>query len=172
MQAFEVQNLPPENSRNRMGPPERKGMTITEILENDNWSLAEGEENGRPLYIRFRGDFAQRPDVSSFPRLIQIVWTYTPDENGLPDPESIPRLKAFESRLVEAVQPSGIAVLVAAITNDGKREWMLYASSSSAFERCLNEIQEGEDLYPIDVTAAPDPKWTAFYDEVLGEVSA
>ncbi len=145
-------------------------MTISDILQNDSWAVAEGEENGKPLYIRFRDEFRHKPDVSAFPRLIQIVWKYEADENGLPTTESIPALKGFESRLVEAVQPEGIAVLVAAMTNNGEREWMFYAAGLAAFEKVLNEIQEGEEIYPIDVSSARDPKWTAFYDEVLSAV--
>lgn len=145
-------------------------MTISEILQNDSWAVAEGEENGKPLYIRFRDEFRHRPDVSAFPRVVQIVWKYEGDENGLPTPEVGPSLKEFESRLTEAVEPERVGVLVAACTNNGEREWVFYASGLAAFERVLNEIQEGHEIYPIDVSSARDPKWTAFYDEILSAV--
>jgi len=145
-------------------------MTVAEILENDSWSLAEGEEDGKPLYIRFRGEFRERPDVSAFPRLVRILWSYDADDRGLPTPEAIPRLKDFEQRLVAAVQPGGIGVLVAAVTNNGQREWMFYASGLKAFERALNEIQEGQELYPIDVSSARDPQWSGLHEELLSSV--
>lgn len=134
-----------------------------------SWSIAEGEENGKPLYIRFRDEFRDKGADSAFPRLIQIVWKYESDENGLPTMEVVPALKAFESRLVEAVEPDKIAVLVAVCTNDGEREWMFYASGVTEFQNRLNEIQnDDEEPFPIDVTSARDPKWSAFFEETLG----
>lgn len=146
-------------------------MTVSQILQNDHWSLAEGEDNGKPLFIRFRGDFRHKPDVSAFPRLVRILWSYQADENGLPTAEAVSGLKAFEQRLVEATQPAGIGVLVAAITNAGLREWMFYASGLKAFERALNEIQVGHDLYPIEVTSARDPAWSALHEEILDSIT-
>jgi hypothetical protein len=144
---------------------------LTDIVKSDNWALAEGEENGKPLYIRFREELREKPDVTEYPRLIRILWKYEPSENGLPSEETALQLRAFEARIVEAVQPSAVAVLVAAITHNGEREWMFYASAVAPFERALNELQEGSDLYPIDVSSAPDPKWTAFYDDILDGLS-
>ncbi len=133
-----------------------------------SWSIAEGEENGKPLYIRFRDEFRDKGADGAFPRLIQIVWKYEADENGLPTREVGPVLKDFESRLVEAVEPEKIAVLVAVCTNNGEREWMFYASGVTEFQKLLNDIQDDEELFPIDVTSARDPKWTAFFEETLG----
>lgn len=137
-----------------------------------SWSIAEGEENGKPLYIRFRDEFRDKGADAAFPRLIQIVWKYEADESGLPTMEVIPSLKAFESRLVEAVEPEKIGILVAVCTNNGEREWMFYASGVTEFQERLNTIQEGdEEPFPIDVTSARDPKWSAFFEETLGELS-
>lgn len=146
-------------------------MTISEILERDLWSLAEGEQDSKPVFIRFRGEFLSRPDIAGFPRMIRIVWPYEPDENGLPSLEVATDLRAFEGRMVEAVQPDGIALLVAAITHNGEREWLFYASELGAFERCLNACQEGHDPYPIDVSTASDPKWSALYDDILAGIT-
>jgi hypothetical protein len=143
-------------------------MSTSENLENVNWSVAEGEDDGKPLYIRFRDEFRGRP-AAQFPRLIRIVWSYEADEKGLPTLEAIPSLKDFESRLVQAAR--AIAVLVAAITNNGQREWMFYASGLAAFEACLNSIQEGQELYPIEVTSARDPKWSAYTEDILDSVT-
>lgn len=135
-----------------------------------DWSIAEGEENGKPLYIRFRDAFSDKKADPTFPRVIQIVWKYQADEQGLPTEAEIPQLKAFESRLVEATEPNKVAVLVCVCTNNGAREWMFYASGDTAFEDCLNTISEDQEPFPIDITSAPDPKWTAFFDEILGAV--
>lgn len=137
-----------------------------------NWSLAEGEENGKPLYIRFRDEYREKGADSAFPRLIQIVWKYEADEQGLPTMEVIPALKEFENLLIEAVEPEKIAVLVAVCTNNGEREWMLYAKGVSGFRERLNTLEsEEEEPFPIDITSAPDPKWTALFDDTLGGLS-
>lgn len=143
-------------------------MTISDIVAGDNWSIAEGEHNGKPLYFRFRTELQDRPEVSAFPRLIRVVWKYAGDNDGLPKPDAGAQIQAFESRLVEAVQPAEIAVLAAAITNSGKREWMFYAKEVAAFESSLNDIQQDNEPFPIDVTFERDPKWAVFYEDLLG----
>ncbi len=143
-------------------------MTTSEPLQDDGWSIAEGEENGKPLYIRFRDKFRGKAADAAYPRLIQIVWKYKADENGLPSLDEVPLMRALESQLVEAVESPNIGVLVAVCTNNGEREWMFYVSAVADFERCLNAVQEGQEEFPIDVTSARDPKWSAFYEETLG----
>lgn len=137
-----------------------------------NWSLAEGEDNGKPLYIRFREEYRESGADSAYPRLIQIVWKYSADQNGLPTDEVIPSLKDFESRLIEAVEPEKVAVLVAVCTNNGEREWMLYAKSVSEFQARLDALDpDQQDPFPIDITSALDPKWSAFFDDTIGELA-
>ncbi len=157
-------------ARNRPPTTESKIMTISEIIANDNWSIAEGEHNGKPLYIRFRSELRDRPDLSAYPLLIRIVWKYAGDNDGLPKPETGAQIKALEDMLAQAVQSDQISVLVAAITNSGQREWMFYATDVAPFETCLNDAQQDKDPFPIEVTFERDPKWSAFYEELLGSI--
>lgn len=41
--------------------------TVTQIIEADQWSLAEGLHNDKPLLIRYRSGFSSKPDVSAYP---------------------------------------------------------------------------------------------------------
>lgn len=135
------------------------------------WSIAEGEEDGKPLYIRFRDEFREKGPDSRFPRLIQIVWKYEADDKGLPSLEVVPALKSFESRLAEAVETDKLALLVAVCTHNGEREWMFYAQSVARFQERLNALQAEQDdepPFPIDISSAPDPKWSAFFEDTLG----
>ena len=151
----------------------RKAVTMTtpETPHDDIWSIAEGDALGKPRYIRFRTELQQKSADPAYPRLIQIVWKYEADENGLPSLETATDLRAFEDKLRSSVESEKIGLLVAVCTNNGEREWMFYTSGVSDFERCLNEMQDEQDEqdeFPIDVTSAKDPKWSAFFEETLG----
>lgn len=145
--------------------------TIPSIVKNDLWSLAEGAHNDKPLVIRFREEFRNKPDLSSYPRLVRVLWTYPADASGMPDSEASDQMGVFEDRLVAAVEPSQTAVLVAVLTNDGQREWLFYTSEVAEFGRRLSEMPQENDRYPIDLSTESDPAWSTFYDNILASVA-
>jgi hypothetical protein len=141
--------------------------TIPEIVRADRWSLAEGTHDGKRVVLRFRDGFRNRPDLSSYPRLVRVVWTYQSDATGMPDSQAGDQMGVFEDRLIEAVEPSQTAALVAVITTDGRREWMYYTSDAEEFDRRLTEMPQEKHGYPIEVSTEHDPEWSALYEEIL-----
>ncbi|WP_093286236.1 DUF695 domain-containing protein [Pseudoxanthomonas sp. CF125] len=146
-------------------------LTIPNIVENDRWSLAEGTHNDKPLVIRFRDEFLNKPDLSSHPRLVRVVWSYQANTSGMPGSDASDQMGVFEDRLVAAVEPSQTAVLVAVLTNDGQREWLFYTPDVSEFGRRLTEMPQEKDRYPIDISTESDPEWSTFYDNILPGVA-
>lgn len=54
-------------------------------------------------------------------------------------------------------------VLVAAITNDGEREWMFYvADDGGTTSRLVHEVPQQEERYPIRLERSREPRWDSF----------
>lgn len=92
---------------------DRMPSTLQSVMEKDQWALAEGLHKGKPRVIRHREGLHGNPDLSGYPKLIRVVWTYPPAANGMPSPDSSDQMHTFEGLLVAAVEPSLTAFLVA-----------------------------------------------------------
>ncbi|CAN7500205.1 DUF695 domain-containing protein [Pseudoxanthomonas sp. LjRoot143] len=145
--------------------------TVVQIVESDQWSLAEGLHNDKPLLIRYRGEFASKPDVSAYPILIRVSWSFATDDSGMPESSASDAMAIFEDRLVSAVESHRDAVLAAVITNDGQREWLFYASSTREFGRRLTEMPQEEERYPISLTSENDSGWSVLHEDILAGVA-
>ena len=65
----------------------------------DQWVIAEHEEEGLPIILRFR---AEAPDIDlpSYPVLINIYWRYEPGrDQGMPGSADYNRMVALEELL-------------------------------------------------------------------------
>ncbi|MBU8975379.1 DUF695 domain-containing protein [Lysobacter sp. MMG2] len=142
-------------------------MTVAQIVAADRWTLAEGECEGHPLFLRFREDFREHPDVSAYPHLMRVVWHYAPNAAGMPDRTASEQMGVFEDWLIAAVEPDQTAVLAAVITHDGDRQWLFYGADVRAFARALRAIPQGDVRLPIDVTTERDPDWTNLHEGTL-----
>ncbi len=89
---------------------------------------------------------------------IGVAVPLSPTADGQPDPKDLAGLRGFEQRLVDAA--AGQARLVAVMTVEGIREWVLYGSSGDWTEPF---VQEG-----LSVVVEPDPQWTGLR-ELTGE---
>ena len=145
--------------------------TIAQIVESDRWSVAEGTHAEKPLLVRFREGFQSKPDVSAYPYLVRVVWSYDADASGMPDALQSDSMSLFEDRLITAVEPNYTAVLTAVITNAGQREWLFYTSSVPEFGRLLTEMPQEKERYPIDIASESDPEWAALHEDILGGVA-
>lgn len=144
--------------------------TVKSIVTRDVWAVAEGTHKGKPLIIRFRNEFNEKPDVSQFPKRINVSWSYDGEATGMPSVELSKSMEAFEDRLVAAVESDVTAVLTAVITNDNRRIWVYYTSSVPTFGKRLNEMPQESKPYPIAIEAADDPSWRFLYDDVLAGI--
>ena len=144
--------------------------SLETIVKDDRWAVAEGMHNEKPLLIRFRNELQERPDVSAYPKLVKVVWSYSGGRTGLPDKSTDENMERFENHLVKAVEPVRIGVLVAVVTNDGTRKWVFYVSNVSAFGRALNDMPQEREPYPIQITAEDDPAWSFLYENIISGI--
>lgn len=141
--------------------------TILQIIKKDLWSIAEGEHKGKPLVIRYRGEFRKKPDLSAYPRLVRVVWSFDANPSGMPSAAISQQMSVFEDRLVGAVESNQSSVLVAVITNSGQREWLFYTSDVAKFGQGLTDMPQEKERYPIIISSERDPTWNALYKNIL-----
>ncbi|MDX2220865.1 MAG: DUF695 domain-containing protein [Burkholderiales bacterium] len=144
--------------------------TILQIVKRNLWSVAEGEHKNKPLVIRYRGEFRKKPDLSAYPRLVRVVWSFDANPSGMPSTSTSQQMSVFEDRLVAAVEPSQTSVLVAVITNSGQREWLFYTSDVAKFGQRLTDMPQEKERYPIAISSESDPAWNALYNDILSGV--
>jgi hypothetical protein len=133
------------------------------------WTVAEGRtEDSRPLLIRFR-EVSRAFPRELFSRRINIFWKMVqPRADGLPTDAESERLKAFEDRLVSAVEPSNEAVLSVVLTAAGVREWVFHTGHVDRFLTQLTEMPQEVERYPVELHANDDPGWE--YDDSVTEI--
>ena len=149
-----------------------KSKQIARVVRQDQWALAQGLHNQKPLVIRYRTGFQDVSDLRGYPSLLHIIWVFEePDGNGLPGEEETAALDQFEDRLLAAYEFDFHAALTAVITNDGARQWIFYTSDLEECARRLNTMPQNARRYPIELTADEDPRWTFLRDIVLGGIS-
>ena len=144
-------------------------MELSEIIKRDQWAGAEGTHNELPLIIRFRNKVSKDCNLKPLPQLIQIFWDFEDSRSGMPSNEESNAMRVFEDRLVEALEPDLVGILIAAITTNGYREWVYYVKSVEDFSERLHAMPQEGDPYPIDIQTKEDPNWDYFFNNVRPE---
>ena len=142
---------------------------VQAAVTRDLWAMAEGENNDKPLMIRFRSELRTVEDVSGYPELLLINWNYAPDANGLPTEEAVEAIDDFEDLLLTALEHDFQSALVCVITNDSSRQWVCYTSGVDEAANRINAMPQKPKPYPIELLTDDDAEWAYFKDNILGE---
>lgn len=134
---------------------------------SDDWTLAEGQTNGKPLVIRMRSAMPSVADRELLSRLIIVCWEYVPNESGMPFPDEHARMNVLEDSLESGTEQRGVAHQVLSMTGDGRKEWRYYTTGLAIFLESLNKDLAGHDPFPIEIYDFNDPEWNG-----LGEYLA
>jgi hypothetical protein len=76
------------------------------------------------------------------------------------------KLGAFEDRLVEELELSGLGVLVAVVIMDGKRDHLFYLEDREAFAARVARLAPEMAEYDPAIEFAPDPEWAEFAEMI------
>ena len=129
--------------------------------DESEWVLAEGENPGPPIMIRFRPLRPSRADMDRFRFLIIAYWSYEPDNSsGLPNEALSDAMREFEDRVVEASDADPTwGTCVAVKTHDGIREWRFYSPDVALFQSKFSRALDGLGPYPLEFEVFEDPEW-------------
>ena len=131
-------------------------------VADDQWSVAQGEKNGKPLLIRYRSKRPQNFEAAAFPFLLSATWSYRPNEFGLPSAEEMESMDKFEDALASSLEGSQIAHLMVILTGDGERDWLWYTCGEEDAMRQLNQALKGHERYPVQFSVQKDRAWKAY----------
>lgn len=142
-----------------------------QTLVHDQWTVAQGVKNGKPLLIRYRSERPQEVDAAAFPFLLSATWTYQPNEHGLPAPEEMALMDKFEDALASSLEGSKTAHLMVVLTGNSERDWLWYTSGEDEAMRCVNQALKGHKRYPVEFSVQKDRAWNAYTQFVAGNGS-
>src|SRR5258708_40377530 len=77
-----------------------------QTFAQDQWTVAQGAKNGKPLIVRYRSERPQGVDAVAFPFLLSATWAYQPDELGLPSSEEMVVMDNLEDALASSLERS------------------------------------------------------------------
>ena len=142
--------------------------TVAAPSEVDIWATATSkqETTGRAIIFRFAKSFREGFQKASFPDRVILVWQYK-SESGMPSSSEREAMDRMEDLLQPHVENSSVLALVS--TGENLREWIFYARSEEQFLASLNKALAGQQRFPIEVHAAPDPQWSS-YEQFRKEV--
>jgi len=127
------------------------------------WATATSTHatNGRVIIFRFVKEFRTGFEKSSLPDRVILVWRYE-SESGLPVTAEREAMDRMEDLLAPVVEKPGFAMLALVSTGENQREWIYYAKSEEDFLQALNGALAQQTRFPIEIHAAPDPKWSTY----------
>jgi hypothetical protein len=133
--------------------------------EAEAWRLSELRGDNGEL----RGLVRKRAPLPSDGRTWRAWFTleFTAGRNHLPSSDDMKRMASFEDRLVEQIEEPGLAVLVAVVIVDGRRDHLFYLSDRDAFFQKLAPLAKEVSQFRPHLDLAPDPDWNEF-NEMIG----
>ena len=146
-----------------MWPFKKSPQTADNLQVNDDWTVAQGDHNGRPMFVRFNGGFGGFRGKSRYPHQVGIaVPLKKPLETGLPTAQEISELAAIEDAICEVLEAEKESLLVLVVTTGGMQEFVLYTRSPEKvklkFERLRGEITGHE----IQLMIQEDKDWQVY----------
>lgn len=95
-----------------------------------DWVTLRAEtDSGQPIVVVVDRAIATTAPYAEFTQQVAVAVPLSETDDGLPSEEDQGRLRELEQHLVDAA--AGEARLVAVMTLEGLREWMLYARSTA-----------------------------------------
>lgn len=127
------------------------------------WATATSTHatNGRVIIFRFVKEFRAGFKKSSLPDRVILVWRYE-SESGLPATAEREAMDRLEDLLAPVVEEKGFSMLTLVSTGENLREWTYYTKSEEEFLQALNNALAQQPRFPIEIHAAPDPKWLTY----------
>jgi hypothetical protein len=147
-----------------MRPFKKTPPSLNELPRDGSWLLAQGLLEGKPVIVRMNAsveEFRGHPELAY--QVGVAVPFKAPDKNGWPDPEEFVALYQIEDLVHDTLEVQSRSVVVAVITTDGMREFVLYAVDpdevKSNHARLCKSVKSGHE---VQLMIQSDPEWNVF----------
>jgi hypothetical protein len=132
-------------------------------LPDGPWTVASGDDNGKPLFVRVNTGAAAVAKEPTLPARVGIaVPLRAPDESGLPTADESDVLAQVEAALEGALRVGHEAILVIVLTTGGMREFVLYTAAPQNVEAAVASIRAQFPDYEIQFYVQPDVEWDGY----------
>jgi hypothetical protein len=129
----------------------KKYPPIEEIDIADEWSMFQGEYEGKSLIARVRTSAKDLIGHPSYTHQVGIaVPLNNPDQNGFPSGEESKQLNNNES------------LLVGIISTGGMREFVLYTTNPDEVQRKFGELKKETFTHALQLMIQPDKGWNVY----------
>jgi hypothetical protein len=133
------------------------------ILPEGPWTVASGESDGRPIFVRINTGAAAISRQPALGHRVGIaVLLQAPDASGLPTPDESVRLTQIEEAVEAALRVGHETILVVVLTTGGMREFVLYSTAPQNIETAVGNVQAQFPSYEIQFYIQPDPDWEGY----------
>jgi hypothetical protein len=136
------------------------------------WSVARGEHNDAPMFIRIRQD--PRPGLTAAysHRVGFAVPLRTPDSRGLPQGAEFEDLARIEDLLASTLESEGASIQVLSITTSGMREFVFYTCDPERIQAVVPTLQAQVRSHQLQSYIEPDPDWSVYQEFSSGPSAA
>ena len=134
----------------------------SEDSDAEYWLVCLHEVAGCPAILRLMVEIPDDIDTTGFSDRVAIIWTYEPENDGLPKKADSARMDFFEDVLVETVESQMNACLAIVATAKGTKEWTIYSDSGDAVAAYAMELALSNNL-PVQVQSDLDPEWQVYH---------
>jgi hypothetical protein len=136
---------------------------VREYPSEAHWSVAHGELEGRPFFVRRNATAALLAGHPEYRFRVGVaVPLRGPNSDGLPTNEEMEELNVIEDSLCRCLEREQEALQVLAITTAGMREFVFYARSPALVGPCLTSLRSRITTHELQSYVEEDPKWSLY----------
>jgi len=144
-------------------PFKNKPQSIEDLQVNDAWTVAQGDHDGKPMFVRFNGGFRDFRGKSRYPHQVGIaVPLRSPEETGLPSPQEISELGAIEDSICEVLEAEKESLLVVVVTTSGMQEFVFYTRSPEQVKVKVGRLRGTINGHEIQLMIQEDRDWQVY----------
>ncbi|MGD8603998.1 MAG: DUF695 domain-containing protein [Anaerolineales bacterium] len=135
-------------------------MLVESQVIQSRWGLAIGEDQQSPVIVRYLQERGSDAANGRFSQRLRIKWQYEAMmANGMPTRDQSHQMDIFEGGLLKSVEHPGKGLLIAVVTQDGVREWLMVVAESKAAVKLVEKLASTVEDDSVSVEPLSDSNW-------------
>ena len=135
-------------------------------FNNKDWFLSTSELAGMEIITRGRRNLDAVRTSGEYRNRIEIMWSYSGQTDGMPEPEQERRMVDVAFELADALEADGTAYLTATYTGRHLFIMVFYTRSVARFSTVLHQVLGKYEQLPLQIGQADDPDWEDYRDMI------
>ncbi|MFP5236594.1 MAG: DUF695 domain-containing protein [Acidobacteriota bacterium] len=153
-----------------MWPFRKRAIGPDQLPVEGPWSVAEGQHNGRVMFVRTNIGYREFGSVSGYAHQVGIAVPLREAETtGLPSTAEDTQLHQVEDIISDSLQEGAESLLVAVITTGGMREFVFYTREPQRVQHRFELLRRRIATHEMQLMIQPDKGWKVYAQFVPGE---